>query len=123
MSRKDAKAQRSPGWDENSISRVVLETAIEIHRELGPGLLESVYETILVHKLGSIGLEVRRQVAIPLVYGDLEFDIAFRADVVVEKSVILEIKTVQRLNPAHKKQLLTYLKLTGLRLGLLLNFS
>lgn len=119
-SRKGAKAQ---GLSENTISRMVLDAAIEIHRELGPGLLESVYETILAHKLGAEGLSVRRQVPIPLVYRELEFDVAFRADLVVEEKVIIEVKTVEKLNPAHKKQLLTYLKLANLRLGLLLNFS
>jgi GxxExxY protein len=102
---------------------MVLDAAIEIHREPGPGLLESVYETILAHELGAGGLSVRRHVAIPLVYGELAFDVAFRADLVVEERVIIEIKTVEKLNPAHKKQLLTYLKLANLRLGLLMNFS
>lgn len=119
-SRKGAKAQ---GLNENSVSRMVLDAAIEIHREPGPGLLESVYETILAHELGAGGLSVRRHVAIPLVYGELAFDVAFRADLVVEERVIIEIKTVEKLNPAHKKQLLTYLKLANLRLGLLMNFS
>ncbi len=117
------KAQRTPRIEENEISSVVMNEAIALHRALGPGLLESVYEAILAKKLTDRGYEVKRQVPIPLVYDDLEFDIAFRADIVVENKVILEIKTVEKLNNAHKKQLLTYLKLSEMKLGLLLNFS
>jgi GxxExxY protein len=122
-SRKAAEAQRAPRLTENDIAAAVVDEALALHRTLGPGLLESVYEAILAKKLSDRGYSVQRQLPIPLVYDDLSFDIAFRADIVVEGKVILEIKTVEKLNGAHKKQLLTYLKLTGMRLGLLLNFS
>ncbi len=122
-SRKGAEAQRTQGKTENAISLAVVEEAIALHRNLGPGLLETVYETILSKKLADRGLDVKGQVAVPLNYDGMAFDIAFRADLVVENKVILEIKAVEKLGPAHKKQLLTYLKLTNLKLGLLMNFS
>jgi GxxExxY protein len=102
---------------------IVVNEAVRIHRDLGPGLLESVYEAILGKRLVDQGLQVRRQVAIPLIYEGLEFKEAFRADIVVNQKVILELKSVDKLDRAHKKQLLTYLKLADLRVGLLLNFS
>ncbi len=122
-SRKGAEAQRTQGITENAISLAVVEEAIALHRSLGPGLLETVYETILSKKLADRGLDVKRQVPIPLNYDGMIFDIAFRADLVVENKVILEIKAVEKPGPSHKKQLLTYLKLTNLKLGLLMNFS
>lgn len=109
--------------DENRIAKAVIEVALQIHRELGPGLLESVYETIMTDQLQRRGLDARRQVAIPIRYGALQFDEGFRADVVVHQMVLVELKCVAHLNPAHKKQLLTYLRMSGLKLGLLLNFS
>jgi GxxExxY protein len=108
---------------EDQISRVVLETALTVHRRLGPGLLESVYEEVLVYELERQGLTCGRQKPIPLTYDSLKLAIAFRADVIVERSVILELKAVEILLPVHKKQLLTYLRLTGLRLGILINFN
>ena len=120
-SRKDAKAQRAQR--ENEISRVVLDEAIALHRALGPGLLESVYEAILVKKLLDRGYDVKRQLPIPLAYDGMQFDVAFRADVVIEEKVLLELKSVEQITNAHRKQLVTYLKLSGLKLGLLLNFS
>ena len=109
--------------DENQIAKVVVDTAIHLHKELGPGLLESVYEAVLVYRLRERGLEVRRQVPIPIKYANLCFDEGFRADVIVEGKLILELKCVERLHYSHRKQLLTYLRLSGLKLGLLLNFS
>lgn len=109
--------------DENRIAKAVIEVALQIHRELDPGLLESVYETIMTDQLQRRGLDARRQVAIPIRYGALQFDEGFRADVVVHQMVLVELKCVAHLNPAHKKQLLTYLRMSGLKLGLLLNFS
>lgn len=94
-----------------------------MHRGLGPGLLENVYETILAKKLEERGVFVRRQVSVPLVYEGISFDAAFRADIIADDKLILEIKAVDKLNNAHRKQLLTYLKLTGKKLGLILNFS
>ncbi|MCL2711350.1 MAG: GxxExxY protein [Planctomycetaceae bacterium] len=108
---------------ENEIGKVVVDTAIRLHQELGPGLLESVYEAILARMLERQGLRVQRQVGIPIEFGGERFDEGFRADIVVEGKVILELKSVEKLNPVHKKQLLTYLKLTGMKLGFVLNFN
>lgn len=122
-SRKGAETQRAQSDTENEISRVVLGEAIALHRDLGPGLLESVYEAILAKKLMDRGYEVKRQFPVPLAYAGQQFDVAFRADLVVEDKVLLELKSVDQLTNAHRKQLLTYLKLSGVRLGLLLNFG
>jgi len=108
---------------ENEIGKIVVDTAIRLHQELGPGLLESVYEAILARMLERQGLRVQRQVGIPIEFGGERFDEGFRADIVVEGKVILELKSVEKLNPVHKKQLLTYLKLTGMKLGFVLNFN
>ncbi len=108
---------------ENEIGKIVVDSAIKVHRELGPGLLESVYEAVMAHELQHAGLEVQRQVAIPIRYRDLVFEEGFRADMIVASKVILELKSVESLINSHKKQLLTYLKLTQLKLGFLLNFS
>ena len=105
------------------LSEQVLGEAIRIHRELGPGLLESVYETVLEAALLRKGLMVKRQVPIDIEYDGLRFAQAFRIDLMVEDRLILEIKSVEKLNKAHAKQLLTYLRLTGQSVGLLLNFS
>jgi GxxExxY protein len=90
---------------------------------LGPGLLESVYEVLLAHRLRQAGLQVQRQVRIPIEFDGIQFDEGFRADIIVNGKVILELKSVESIHPAHKKQVLTYLKLTGLKLGYLLNFG
>ena len=105
------------------IGAAIVNEAIEIHRELGAGLLESVYETVLSRTLEQKGFRVDRQRKVPLVYRDLEFDEAFRADLVVEDSIIVEIKSIEAFTNAHRKQLLTYLKLADMRLGFLLNFG
>lgn len=109
--------------DFNEISGTVIDTAMSIHRELGPGLLEAVYESVLYHELQQRGYHVRRQVAIPIRYKNQEFDEGFRADIMVQDKVILELKSVEKMNVVHKKQLLTYLRLSGLKVGLLLNFG
>lgn len=108
---------------ENEIGTIVVECAIAVHRELGPGLLESVFETVLAHELQSRGLRVERQVPIPITYRGIHFDEGFRADIVVEGKVILELKSVEAVTPAHKKQIQTYLRLTNCKLGYLLNFG
>jgi GxxExxY protein len=108
---------------ENEVGAQVVDAAIGIHRELGPGLLETVYEVILARELRHRGLSVERQVPIAIEYQGIRFDEGFRADIVIDDKVIVEIKCVERLNNAHKKQLLTYLRLTGMRLGYLLNFG
>lgn len=108
---------------ENEIGAQVVDAALGIHRELGPGLLETVYEVILARELRRRGLSVERQVAIAIEYQGVRFDEGFRADIVVNGLLIIEIKCVERLNNSHKKQLLTYLRLTGMKLGYLLNFG
>jgi GxxExxY protein len=108
---------------ENEIADRIMDAAFQIHRELGPGLLESVYEVILAHKVADSGLVVQQQVSVPIRYQGLVFDEGFRADLIVEKRVIIELKSVERLQPVHSKQLLTYLRLADCRLGLLINFG
>jgi GxxExxY protein len=108
---------------ENDIGRIVVDAAIAVHRELGPGLLESVYEVIMAYELGRRELSVRRQVPIPIQYKQMIFEEAFRADLVVEDKIIIELKSIEQVSEAHKKQLLTYLRLTGCKLGFLLNFG
>lgn len=108
---------------ENEVGTRIVDVAIMVHRELGPGLLEMVYEVILAHELRQRGLHVERQIPIGITYQGLNFDEGFRADLIVENKVIVELKCVERLNNAHKKQLLTYLRLTGMKLGYLLNFA
>jgi GxxExxY protein len=108
---------------ENEIGAVIIDTAIEVHRQLGPGLLESVYEAILAYEFSIKKLRVERQVPIRIVYKSMTFDEAFRADLLVEDKVMIELKSVENLNNAHRKQIQTYLRLTGLKLGYLLNFG
>ena len=108
---------------ENEISKVVLDAAFRVHTTLGPGLLESVYEAALTHELRKAGLEVETQVPIPVVYDGVKLAIGFRLDVLVEGKVILELKSCEQLIPIHSKQLLNYLRLADLRLGLLFNFN
>ena len=108
---------------ENEIGTLIVGTAIEIHRELGPGLLESVYEVVLAHELSLRGLEVKRQVPIAIVYKGIEFAEAFRADLLVADKVIVELKSLEQINKSHRKQIQTYLRLTGLKLGYILNFG
>ncbi len=108
---------------ENQIGTIVIEAAITVHRELGPGLLETVYEVILARELSDRGLKVDRQVPVAITYKGIRFDEGFRADLIVEGKVILELKSVERVSAAHKKQVQTYLRLTGCKLGYLLNFG
>ena len=108
---------------ENEISGDIVDAAYKVHTTLGPGLLESVYEAVLAHELMSRGHLVERQVAIGFGYDDLELDIGFRADLVVDDLVIIELESVEHLLPVHKKELLTYIRLANKRLGLLLNFG
>ena len=108
---------------ENEIATIVVDACYHIHTRLGPGLLESVYTRILEYELGKRGLHVRREVPISFRYDELDFDEGFRADLIVGEKVILELKSIEKIAPIHKKQLLTYLKLTALKLGLLINFG
>jgi len=108
---------------ENEISKIIVDSALAVHRELGPGLLETVYEVALAHELKQRGLNVQRQVPVPIKYHGMVFDEAFRADLIVDEKVIVELKSVERVIEAHKKQVQTYLRLKGCKLGFLLNFG
>ncbi len=109
--------------NENEISKLVVNSAFQVHKKLGPGLLESVYEEILYFELNKLKLKYDRQKVIPVIWDELKLELAFRADLIVENKVIIEIKSVENIAPVHPKQLLTYLKLTGCKLGLLINFN
>jgi GxxExxY protein len=117
MNHRDTEAQR------DSLTQKVIGAAIEVHRALGPGLLESAYEECLCYELSSAGLAFRKQVELPVLYKKVKLDCGYRMDIVVSESLVLEIKTVEKLLPIHQAQLLTYLKLSGIRTGLLINFN
>ena len=108
---------------ENEITKIIVDVAFQIHKRLGPGLLETVYEIVLAHALQRRGLKVERQAPVAIVFDGIRFDEGFRADLVVEDKVIIELKSVEKIIPVHKKQLLTYLRLTDKKLGLLINFG
>lgn len=108
---------------ENEISKVVFNCALEVHKALGPGLLESAYEECLFYKLRQSGLQVEQQKPLPLVFEEVKMEIGYRLDLLVENKVIIEIKAVESLNDVHLAQILTYLKLSGCKLGLLINFN
>lgn len=108
---------------ENEISKEIVDAAYKVHRSLGPGLLESVYERVLTYELEKRGLSVSRQIPVRIIYKSLTFDEGFRADLIVENKVIVELKSVEAVIPVHKKQLLTYLRLGDKRLGILINFG
>lgn len=109
--------------NENEIGMTVVDAALAVHRDLGPGLLESVYEAVLADELGARGLSVARQVLVPIIYKGKQIDDGYRADLVVDGLVVLELKSIEAIKDVHKKQLLTYLKLSGKKLGFLLNFG
>ena len=108
---------------ENDIGTIIVDCALELHRNLGPGLLETVYEVTLARALERRGLAVQRQVSVPIEYQGETFSEGFRADLIVGDLVLVELKSIERVTPAHKKQLLTYLRLSDLKLGYLLNFG
>ena len=108
---------------ENEIGKEVVDAAIAVHRELGPGLMETVYEVALVHELLQRGLKAERQIPISIEYKGIKFDEGFRADIVVNNRVVLELKSVEKMTAVHRKQIQTYLRLTGMKLGFLLNFG
>jgi GxxExxY protein len=108
--------------NEDELSKIIVDRCLKIHKALGPGLLESVYEEILFYELTK-DLMCERQVGIPVNYESIKMDLGFRADIIVESKVIIELKSVEKIMPVHKKQLLTYLKVTGMKLGLLINFN
>lgn len=109
--------------NENEISKIIVDAAYKIHTKLGPGLLESAYQAILVHELQNRGLQVEAEVPMPVRYEDITLDIGYRADLIIEKSVIVELKSVEMIANVHKKQLITYLRLADIHLGLLINFG
>ena len=117
MNRRDTETQEDP------LTRKVIGLAIEVHRRLGPGLLESAYEECLCWEMKQADLNVQRQVALPIIYKDVKLDAGYRLDILVEGRLVLEVKAVQELLPIHEAQLLTYLKLSGMKVGLLLNFN
>ena len=106
----------------DQITRRIIGAAIEVHRHLGPGLLESAYETCLAYELKQLGLSVQQQRALPVVYKDVKLDCGYRLDIVVEDAIILEVKAIEQLAPIHDAQLLSYLRISGLKVGLLMNF-
>ncbi len=108
---------------ENTITEKIIGCAIEVHRNLGPGLLESAYEECLFYELQKIGLDVKKQVPLPLVYKEVKIDAGYRIDLLVENKVIIEIKAVDAIADIHKAQLMTYMKLSGIKIGLLINFN
>lgn len=108
---------------ENEISKVIFDAALKVHRALGPGLLESSYEECLFYELKKYGVEVQKQKTLPLIYEEVKLDIGYRIDLIVENKVIIELKAVEVLNDIHLAQLLTYLKLSNCKLGMLINFN
>jgi GxxExxY protein len=108
---------------ENTITEKIIGCAIEVHKQLGPGLLESAYEECLYYELQSIGLDVKKQLPLPLVYKQIKLDAGYRIDLLVENKVIVEIKSVDAIAEIHKAQLMTYMKLSNIKVGLLINFN
>ena len=125
MHRNDAAIATDPQrmLGENELAKLALDAAFKVHRALGPGLLESAYVHCLIHELKTAGLNVLHQHPLPLRYADVQLDAGYRLDLWVEGKLIVEVKSVEELHPIHTAQLLTYLKLTGNRLGLLINFN
>jgi GxxExxY protein len=109
--------------NENELSRIVFDAALNVHKALGPGLLESAYEECLYYELASSGLLVEKQKSLPLVYKEVELEIGYRVDLLLENKLIIEIKSVEELNDIHLAQILTYLKLSNCKLGMLINFN
>ncbi|HEY0040078.1 MAG TPA: GxxExxY protein, partial [Flavisolibacter sp.] len=107
----------------NNLTGEIIDAAIKIHKVLGPGLFESVYEEVMVYELAKRGMIVERQVAIPVHYEDIKMDVGFRADLLVDKEIIVELKSIEAIKPVHKKQVITYLRLTNNKIGLLINFN
>lgn len=116
------KGNRSHPSATDSVTSAIIGSAIEVHRELGPGLLESSYEACLAHELATRGLDVKRQLAIPVSYKGICLDCGYRADLLVENQVVVELKTIDRFAPIHEAQILSYLRLSGKKVGLLINF-
>jgi len=109
--------------NENEIAQQIVDSAYKIHKELGPGLLESAYQSILIYELQKRGLRIDAEKPVPIIYESIKLDVGFRADLIVEDKVIVELKSIEQVAPVHKKQLLTYLRLADKHLGLLINFG
>lgn len=109
--------------NENEIAKIAVDVAFQLHSTLGPGLLESVYQELYVYKLRELGVSVETEVQLPVVYEGKQFTSTFRIDILIEKKLVIELKSVETVLPVHKKQLLTYLRLSNLKLGLLINFG
>ena len=107
----------------NIITEKIIGCCIEVHKQLGPGLLESAYEECLAFELQSIGLKIERQKPVPIIYKDIKLDCGYRIDILVENAVIIELKTVEKINPVHEAQILTYLNFANKKIGLLINFN
>ena len=108
---------------ENELAKIVVDASLKVHKALGPGLLESVYQAVLSHELRQRGLSVDTEVSIPIIYDQLKLETGFRADLIVEGCLLVELKSVEQISPVHKKQVLTYLRLANIKLGLLINFN
>jgi GxxExxY protein len=127
--RKDAKVAvrsfRGEEWEmtENELAKVVVDVAYRIHTTFGPGLFESVYHAVMVHELRKRGLKIKTKHPVPVLWEGVQLEVAFKADVIVEDKLVLELKSIEAVGRVHKKQLLTYLRLTNCRLGLLINFG
>jgi GxxExxY protein len=123
LDRQERQARQEPSAAADDVARQVIDAGLKVHRALGPGLLESAYEACLTHELASRGLAVRRQVSLPIEYEGLRLEVGYRLDLVVDDLVIIEVKAVESLLRLHEAQLITYLKLSGVKLGLLINFN
>jgi GxxExxY protein len=123
LNHEEHESHRELGADTEALGRTIIDAGFKVHKALGPGLLESVYEHCLAHELTQRGIPLRRQAVLPIVYDGLTLDAGYRLDVVVADSVIVEIKAVDQLTRLHEAQMLTYLKLSDLRLGFLMNFN
>jgi len=124
MNHKDTKTRRKPiAVEVETVTKRIVDSAFRVHTQLGPGLLESIYEVCLTHELKKIQMKVDRQLAVPVAYDGIRFETGLRLDLLVEDCVLVELKAVEKILPVHRAQVLTYLKLSGLRLGLLINFN
>jgi GxxExxY protein len=123
LNHQDHQGRQEPSGEVDGFARQIVDAGLKVHRTLGPGLLESAYEHCLAYELGSRGIAVRRQIALPIAYEGTTLDAGYRLDLVVGDAVIVEVKAVEALSRLHEAQVLTYLKLSGLRLGFLMNFN
>ena len=122
-SSRNSEASEGVAINIEGIAKIAVDCGLKVHKDLGPGLLESAYETVLAHLLEKRGLKVARQVVIPICYDGLVIDQGFRADLIIENAIVIELKSVEKLAPIHGKQLLTYLRFLNMHVGFLMNFS